>query len=285
MKTRIVYAILSFIPMSFLLVACSQEDIALYNGCKSGIFIQEVYSTDFYGNPTSYRDSTSYSFAEAAETVTSGYVRFYVRTIGELVDFDRPYSLKVSSAESTAVEGEDFDFEGNDFTIRANQNADTVWVRLKRSNKLRNITLRIKLLIEPNDYFEVPFDSYKNSVKWNVDGPKNSASSYLIKFDEKYSEPWYWSWFCDDENYFGAFTVARYLEVNKVMGWTRDDWDNAGSSGAKVALGKFDFASRALQKHLQSMADAGTPVLDDDGSYMQLPFEYQVDYSHIGSKE
>ena len=66
------------------------------------------------------------------------------------------------------------------------------------------------------------------------------------------------------------------------MGWTVNDWSNAGSSGSKVALGKFDFAARVFQKHLQKMADAGTPVLDDDGSYIQLPAKYAVDYSQYG---
>lgn len=282
MKKRILYAIISLVSVSFLLSACSQEEIAPYSGCKSGIFIQQISSTDIYGNPYSYRDSVSYSFANEKETVTSAYVRFYVRTVGELVDYDRPYILKVIAGETTAIEGEDFDLEDNEFTIKANQNYDIVRVRLKRTTKIRQTTLRIKLGIEPNQYFEMPIDGYKNSSSWDIDGPINSTTFYKIKFDEKYQEPDWWSWM-DLSEYFGKFTVARYLELNKVMGWTGADWENAGYSGEKIQYGRMEFAANALQKHLQEMADAGAPVLDDDGSYMQLPTGYEVDYSHIGS--
>ncbi len=277
---KIIYACLAF--TAILSGACSEENVPLYNGCKAGLFIQEVYTSDIYGNPISYRDSTTFSFASVDEKYTEYSARFIVRTMGNTVNEPRPYKIAVLEG-TTAVEGEDFDLSQNDFIVHANNSTDTVWVRLIRTSKLRTNTLRIKLGLVANEYFDLPIDYYKNSSSWSEDGPKNSATSYIVRFSEIYTQPSYWGWYGDE--YFGTFTVNRYLELNKVMGWTTTDWSNAGMTGAKVAYGKMDFAARTFQRHLQKMADAGTPVLDDDGSYIQLPAKYAVDYSKYESNE
>ena len=58
-----------------------------------------------------------------------------------------------------------------------------------------------------------------------------------------------------------------------------DDWDEAGYSGAKISYGRFSFFALAVQNYFQEQADAGNPVRDSDGNYMQLAPAYAVDYS------
>ena len=81
------------------------------------------------------------------------------------------------------------------------------------------------------------------------------------------------------DDYFGSWTPRKYIIVNMACGLTVADWSNAGFAGAKVSLGRFSFFAVAVQKYLQEQADAGEPVLDSDGSYMQLAPAYAVDYS------
>ena len=266
--------------MTLLYTTSCNKDVELYSGCKAGLFIQEVYSTDLYGNPLSYRDSTTYSFANAAEDVTSGYVRFYVRTIGEIVNYDRPYAFKAMQG-TTGVEGEDFDLSENDFVIKANQAIDTVYVKLLRTAKLRKQTVRLKVGIEPNTHFETPFAEYKNSSSWSADGNMHSAVSFVINFNEKYSEPYYWGESCIP--FFGTFSVSKYLALNNYMGWTSSDWSNAGFSGAKIMYGKLDYFARYFAKYLLKRAEEGNPLLEEDGSYMQMGNDYKVDYSSVSS--
>ena len=272
--------ILNVICVSAMALLCTtscNKDVELYSGCKSGIFIQEVYSTDIYGNPLSYRDSSSYSFANAAENVTSGKVRLYIRAIGEVANYDRPYVLKAMEG-TTAVEGEDYDLSENDFVIKANTGMDTIYVKLLRTAKLRNQTMRLKLGLVPNEHFETPITEYKNSSSWSADGNMHSALSYIINFNERYSKPYYWDWYGDE--YFGTFTVAKYLAINNYMGWTGTDWSNAGMTGQKIQYGKLSYFARYIQKYFQQMADEGKPFLEDDGSFMQLGANYLVDYSN-----
>ena len=266
--------------MTLLYTTSCNKDVELYSGCKAGLFIQEVYSTDLYGNPLSYRDSTTYSFANAAEDVTSGYVRFYVRTIGDVVNYDRPYVFKAMQG-TTGVEGEDFDLSENDFVIKANQAIDTVYVKLLRTAKLRKQTVRLKVGIEPNTHFETPFTEYKNSSSWSADGNMHSAVSFVINFNEKYSEPYYWGESCIP--FFGTFSVSKYLALNNYMGWTSSDWSNAGFSGAKIMYGKLDYFARYFAKYLLKRAEEGNPLLEEDGSYMQMGNDYKVDYSSVSS--
>ena len=276
---KIVYLICIFL-VTLVSVSSCNKDVELYSGCKSGIFIQQVYSTDIYGNPLSYRDSSSYSFANAREDVKSGIVRIYIRSIGEVVNYDRPYVLKAAEG-TTAVEGEDYDLSENELVIKANQSIDTLNVKLLRTPKLRNQTMRLKLELVPNEYFETPITEYKNSSSWSTDGNMHSAISYIINFNERYSEPYYWTWYFNE--YFGPFTVNKYLTLNEYMGWTGSDWSNAGMTGQKIQYGKLDYFARYFKKYLQQKADEGDPILDDDGSYMQLASGYLVDYSKVSS--
>lgn len=276
---RILYLIGVSLVMLVWTSSCN-KDVELYSGCKSGIFIQEIYSTDIYGNPLSYRDSISYSFANARENVTSGIVRVFIRSIGEVVNYDRPYVLKAAEG-TTAIEGEDYDLSENDLMIKANQSIDTLYVKLLRTPKLRNQTVRLKLELVPNEHFDTPFTEYKNSSSWSADGNMHSAISYIINFNEKYSKPYYWDWYGDE--YFGQFSVNKYLAINEYMGWTGTDWSNAGMTGQKIQYGRLEYFANYIRKYLQQKADEGEPLLDDDGSYMQLGANYLVDYSHLSS--
>ena len=43
---------------------------------------------------------------------------------------------------------------------------------------------------------------------------------------------------------------------------------------------RFTYFAIKMRIYLQAMADAGTPVREDDGSFMQLGAGYEVDYSN-----
>lgn len=109
MKLHNISATFALAVASLAIAGCSHEEIDLYSGPTSGIFIQQVKTTDIYGNPTSYYDGkTGITFANYGSHVTGLNDSFVVRAMGEVTDYDRAYRLEVDPAETTAVEGVDF---------------------------------------------------------------------------------------------------------------------------------------------------------------------------------
>lgn len=254
--------------------SCSTEEIETYNGVAAGIFIQQVSTTDIYGNPQSYRDSIEYSFSNYDETVTYLNAPVVIRAIGFTTDYDRPYKVEVVPEETTAVEGVDFDLSQNASAIKAGTSTDTYYVRLLRTTKLRQGAIKVKIRIVPNEHFTIPISELKNSASWNIDGNNLSSTEYKIIFSEEYVLPWPWGLDSYWPAYFGDYSVAKLMVVNQVMGYTYQSW-----SDGTVAYGKLPFMAGETQKYLQKQADAGTPVIDDDGSYMQLASGYLVNYN------
>lgn len=264
---------------AIIATGCKHEEIDLYSGCENGIYIQQLGSYDQYGNPISYRDGNKgITFATYNEDVTTLSTSFFVKVMGKVSDKPRKYSLVVDPELTTAVEGEDFDMNRNDYIIHPGAAQDTVFVTLHRTPRLLKETLEIHFRLEPNENFSTPLNEFKNSSGWSVDGPMISHTKYYITFNEVYTKPSYWTSF--GGSFFGDFTVPKYLELNKVMGWKVGDWSYAGMSGYPVQYGRLGFAAEQLRKHLQKLADAGTPLWDDEaGDYMQLASAYAVDYS------
>ena len=157
---------------------------------------------------------------------------------------------------------------------------DTVYVKLLRTTKLRKQTVRLKVGVEPNNHFETPFTQYKNSSSWSADANMHSAVSFVINFHERYSQPFYWG---TCEPFFGKFSANKFLAMNSYMGWTSTDWSNAGMSGQKIMYGKLDYFARYFGKYLLKRAEEGNPLLEEDGSYMQMGNDYKVDYSSVSS--
>ena len=93
-----------------------------------------------------------------------------------------------------------------------------------------------------------------------------------------YTIPWYWRVVIETD-YFGVWTPKKFVVINMVCGFTMDDWNNAWRYRGKDHIRALWFFATMVQKYLQEQADAGTPVVDSDGKYMQLDSDYAVDYS------
>lgn len=277
MKLSNIITLSAIFSIATLTTGCAHEEIELYSGCPAGIYIQDAIGSDQYGNPTVFRSGNdSFTFTKSDEKTTKGYVSFDIKLMGEVADYDRPYGIEVLADSTTAIEGVDYSLEGNNFSIKAGANKDRVLVTLLRNPRLKKELVRVTFLIKPNENFDTPLKEYTNSSNWNVEGNKINACMYYVEFGEIYTQPGYWSYAGE---YCGKWTVEKYLLLNHTMGWTVNDWDNVGAIGSKIGLGRLQFAASALQAYLQEQADAGTPVREEDGTFMQLGSQYLVDYS------
>ena len=271
------YILSIFSLLSLLMLgACSEEDFTSFDGGKSGIYIQRVATTDITGNPMSYTDSMTVTFANYESTTERLRTYVPVKIMGDVKDYDRKFKLTVNKQLSTAVEGEDFELSDTACYIPAGQTSRNVFFYIKKTDKLSNQSVKIVFELQDNENFTAELESYKNTVNWSSTGSQLCGTRYKIIFNNIWEIPYQWSFWGD--YYFGTWSVKKETILNNLMGWEHYDFDS------KATYGKMPYLAKKLQKYLQEQADAGTPVVDEDGSYMQLVSPYLVDYSKFTDK-
>ena len=203
--------------------------------------------------------------------------------MGEIKNYDRPIKVVVDEENTTMVKGEGYEINLDTIRVKAGANSCKVNVRILRPERLRTQedTLTLKLL--PNEHFGL-LETYKSSNNWqNTTAKDIDGTRYSFRISEKYSQPGAWTGNgVSAGNYFGAWTITKFIYINDLFGFTKEDWDLANGASSKITAGRITFYARELQKDLQMKADAGQPVFDEDGNYMQLVSPYDVDYKNVG---
>ena len=274
MKTKkILYLFL--LPLIF--TACETKDIPVYTSDDAALYFQRTASYIWGSTTVTYSNSTEFTFAGAAAEKNSVTYSAEVRTMGNVTDYDRPFKVEIDKEMSTGIQGVHFDTNLDTLKIKAGKSNAYVRITFYRTPDLLDSTLTVVLHLIENEHFNARIDEYKKTNQWNSSSENLDGTRYTFRFNEQYSEPTYWSWF--GEGFLGPWTPQKYIVVNSVMGWTVNDWSQAGQAGAKVSYGRLGFAAKAVRNYLQEQADNDTPVKDKDGSYMQLADGYTVDYS------
>lgn len=275
MKLRIIlFALISF-PF---LWSCDKKEIPVFASDDAGIYFQRLTNA-VYGSTTEYYgDSTDFSFAGTNAYYTSHVLYAPVLTMGKVVDYDRPFKVVVDMEETTAVEGKDFEIELDSLVIKAGTSKAEVPVRIIRTETLLEKTLKIVLRLQENEHFKCYLETYKNTNLYTVKGEQISGVRYVFTFNEMYTQPNFWKNYAE-KDYFGEWTAKKYQVVNQVCGLTPIDWQYANYYGYKMQSARLPFFARTVRIYLQEQADAGNPVTDSDGKYMQLAPNYEVDYS------
>lgn len=275
MKLRIMlFALISF-PF---LWSCDKKEIPVFASDDAGIYFQRLTNA-VYGSTTEYYgDSTDFSFAGANAYYRSHMLYAPVLTMGKVVDYDRPFKVVVDMEETTAVEGKDFEIELDSLVIKAGTSKAEVPVRIIRTETLLEKTLKIVLRLQENEHFKCYLETYKNTNLYTAKGEQISGVRYVFTFNEMYTQPNFWKNYAE-KDYFGEWTAKKYQVVNQVCGLTPIDWQYANSYGYKMQSARLPFFARTVRIYLQEQADAGNPVTDSDGKYMQLAPNYEVDYS------
>ena len=274
MKTKkILYLFL--LPLIF--TACETKDIPVYTSDDAALYFQRTASYIWGSTTVTYSNSTEFTFAGAAAEKNNVTYSAEVRTMGNVTDYDRPFKVEIDKEMSTGIQGVHFDTNLDTLKIKAGKSNAYVRITFYRTPDLLDSTLTVVLHLIENEHFNARIDEYKKTNQWNSSSENLDGTRYTFKFNEQYSETTYCSWF--GEGFLGPWTPQKYIVVNSVMGWTVNDWSQAGQAGAKVSYGRLGFAAKAVRNYLQEQADNDTPVKDKDGSYMQLADGYMVDYS------
>ena len=267
------------------IVSCNEDEIMTFDDETAGIYFQNGGQTRFYINIDQYYDSTFFTFSQSADAVTDTVLYTRLRTMGKVRDYDRKVRVVVDKEFTTAIEGTHFRVDLDNIFIPAGESEVRVPVTLLRDKSLLEQEVQLMLKVEDNENFYVPFERQKNTNVYYDSGDTIRANRYLFVFNEFYSEPVIWSMFLygypDGVNPCGAWSRTKQRLMSQLFNLTEDDWDytKGWANGKGVQYQSFIYYAVKMQVYLQQMADAGTPVIDDDGSYMQLGPGHEVDYS------
>ena len=279
MKTKYLIYLLCCLPLVW---SCSENEIPLFKSDDAGIYFNLISSDSPVIGSKYYSDTVRASFTSFSEIVTDYTMHTDIRIMGKIRNFDRPVKISIDSEKTTAVEGYHFElgFSLNHLVVPAGEASVRIYVKFLRTPDLKEGAVKLVLKLEDNEHFKCYIQEYKNiNSYYSTLYMMLSGTRFTFIIDEIYSMPQFWGLAAGISN-FGQWTVEKYLVVNRICGLTNDDWQTENIAlGSPVQAGRFPVFASLTQKYLQGMADAGAPVLEADGSYMQLGVNYPVDYS------
>ena len=271
------------VAVAGICVACQKEEVGLYDRKDSKVYFQ-VQNFSGGNGAEGYTTTTKFSFVDYDAAYTSVVFKARVKLLGEVKDYDRALKVMADEERTTMTPydavtnpegGYAVDFDT--LKIKAGANEGIVGVRFMRNASIKKQEDTLVLKLVANEYFDV-LDKYKSSNVWNnttADTIDGTRFTFLIS--EICTRPGRGDG-VKGGSYFGAWNATRYAYINTFFGFTTKDWEWATG---KISEGRMSFYARELQKELQRRADEGDPVYDEDGSYMQLPDAYKVDYSNV----
>lgn len=235
MKTTYWNALFASLSVAVLLGSCGKSEIGSYES-KSKLWFTQDY---FTYNPTTKHDANDVkrSFALFPGETTLD-VPFEINLIGNVAGKDRSYSVVVVDSLTTSAPGE---WEILPTVFRAGNAVDTLWVRLKKTDRLAQTEVKLSLLLVENDHFTTGYDT------------RHSAS---VTFNDITTKPDWWN-----ENivqsYLGPFTKTKFEAFYAYYG--RNEIDGLSSSDLrKLALGFRDYIEQ-------------NGIMDEDGLPMTVP--------------
>lgn len=240
-----------------LISSCQEDELITYQGNNNIYFSDAVFQ---YALNSDYIDSKAISFAMDASTITQKTVDILVRTQGNVVDYDRTYNVEVVTANTTAVENTNFQPIASTQTFRAGKIVDTLKVVLNRTEELKDTTLEIQIKLLPNNEFNTDMQEIEQG-NYTV-----SCVTYTLTFNDIFEKPIGWNAIMD-RYYWGPYSRKKWDIICQLMGWPLNKLDPETSPGIP-SFGLVMTAGGKLKGYLQEMEDAGTPVLEEDGTPM-----------------
>lgn len=217
----------AFLCMIALSAVSCEKESPLYSGMDYIYFTNEV------------KDSIYYNFGYH-RSPQEDRIGIEVKITGMLSELDREYTVEV--AENTQLtEGVDFEIEKSSLKIRANQNFDTLWVKVKNNQSLLTDTKLICLNLVDNENFNLIFENKTNTK---------------IYVSDELKRPIWWDEWQDNEG-LGRFSEIKYREFIKITGVYDLSEEKVSFENKRNYVLQFKY-------YLNDMRDAGKPVMDGD---------------------
>lgn len=239
-----------FVLIVLSFISCEKE-LEKYNG-KPTLYFEEAGRLPAF-NSEVIKDSTvmSFSLTKSQDSI----VNMVVSVIGEKVNMDRSYDLKINSA-SDAIEGVHYEFLEKTFVIKQNQLRDTVSIKFHRLTEMQTKTFLLSFDLVNNENFSVDMvDKLLNKTT----GKRHSYINYRWFVNDIVKKPGRWL-----DGYFGTFSRKKLFLMVEVLGIEAAYLDANVSIAESVAYGKY------MQRYLNEQRVAGNTIYEEDGTTVMV---------------
>lgn len=236
-----------------LTCSCEKSEIMTIDPDNAGIAF-------FIVSNGSATDSLSYSFAYNTSEIEKDTVFINMRLTGETKPFDREIGVEAAEG-TTAVLGKDFELP----KIILPAGASTVKYPLVLFNTPALLTDDLRILLKVTETKDLKIGALGREIGTStiIDGNLQISATtvntdrYLIKFNNKLSEPDYWA---ELQYYgYGTFSITKFQFMLKILGTEKMDvvleWNYNQTIGYLVQM----------QNALADYEAANGPMVDENG--------------------
>lgn len=266
------WRIYAFLLLLIGVVSCSKEDLLTYDD------VNRIYFK--------YADETSIGEPDNQKMINMGYdiplkddsiVSIPIKLMGNVAPVDRMVKVELITEESSAMEGEDFEFVSA--FLPANSVYGEVKLKLKRTENIATATLLARIRLASNENFHTDY----SSLVVNGDNDRNGLI-YNLFFTALADKPSLWFASTSQmmlNQYFGPYSNEKLVVICEACGVTRDffdidpaDNDPSGRTTMEkripttLSYGMISQVNRYLQKYKDE--HNGQPRLDENGAEITM---------------
>ena len=240
------------IAISALLAGCSEKELENYQGGLNSIYFNEIDSANIY-RPVP-KDTTTFTFS--GRPVLDTVITLRVKTMGDVVNRDRNFSVEIDSDKTTAPNTL-YELDQH-LVIPAKSNYGYIRIRLFKKPELTpDTTFSLQLRLKANEEFELSLETH---VVNKLNNQYVDLLNHTLLFSDRLEKPGYWD--MSYERYFGIWGRRKHIIIETLI--PDIDWS--------IKYGTYELVSMAsfIADYLNKMKLAGTPEKEADGTEVKM---------------
>lgn len=265
--------IYSLIRISLLIgLSGCEKDVETWHG-EDGVYFYVQWGVDWYD--TTYWAAQPYTKIEFVKQGTSETtVKMRVMATGPHKNYDRHFRIVVDQDSTSAVENENYLPIEEYQTLRAGTHFTDVYVTVKNSKALTDEERRLVFRLLPTEDLSLAcpvWEDFNDMLANDAGLDEFDGTRHTIILNDFITRPTVWpgpttvTTGTQELGLFGIFSKEKYEEILKEFPeLTYEDF----MSTATMPTSKQRVISNKMANKLQSLYDAGTPILENDGRLM-----------------
>ena len=236
---------------------------AFLYACEKELDIYEGNSGIFFDTQGRLNDTVTISWGMKAGDIKAQNLNLRVLLIGEVVDYDRKFTIDVIADDTDTLKAEvgvDYENFKTEYVIPAKGAYADVKIMLKRREGLKKRDRRFTIRL--NETPELQF-MYSRQVNLDSVTVLDVDCQRVIRMNENFPQPGWWSGF--GQSRFGDWSQTKAALICDVMKIDREVWLYSVVGNGTFTQGYLSYVGKYMHQYLQEH-----PTKDEDDEWMVM---------------